>query len=166
MVEIVAIGLWVAIWFSPRWSILNKAGLIVFLSMAPSAALVWFVAPELFVTMLYWWTAYMAAFLVLGSAIIVWRIKEDRELAANSSLAAGTWSPIIAKGILSVIRVFAQLAAAGAVLMTVYLLIVGAPQPWWGLIITPLIVLGPLLPLLLLWLITKVADILMGSTSA
>jgi hypothetical protein len=153
MVELAVLAGWIGLWFWPRWSLLNKMGLLLLFLMLPSAAITYVLASDWFRTIIILWSIYLVTFLALGSMCIVWRTRQDSGLAKQSRNPVGSWAPAVAKSLLGILPFFAGLAAVGFVLM----LLLGVDLRsalFVGLLTTG----GPLILLGYVWLATLVVD--------
>ncbi len=162
MVELVLLGGLVLLWMYPQWAVLNKIGVMILLLMAPSAAVVFFLAPDLFRTTLVWWTVYLGGFLGIGSLIVMRRISRDRRLSEKAGASVAPWSPVIADALKKIVRILAPVAIVVGLVASVMAVVQGGN---WGLLLVAAVPLTGLLPFLYLWLITKVADLLFPPVS-
>jgi peptidoglycan/LPS O-acetylase OafA/YrhL len=157
MVEIAVVVGWAMLWLHPKWAVLNKVGVVLIFLMAPSALAVWFLAPDAFRTTLYWWTGYLAAFLFIGSCIVVWRTRREPDLAKESKSPTQSWSPTIGQAFVRVARLVAPIGAATCAVMVIIALVQGGSVAS-AAVIGLAILAVPILPVAYLWLVMKVAD--------
>lgn len=141
----------------PRWSVLNKAGVMVFLMTLPAGAIAAFFGPEMLRANVLLWAVYLALFLAIGALIFLMRIHTNAELARNSRAAAGKWAPFLRK---SVLPPALWLGGLGALTAIVMLIGVGMPV----LRAAPLALVGSFAPALCFmcaWAFGEVADLLL-----
>lgn len=163
MFEIGMLAGWLMLWGQPRWSALNKGGIVLVLALAPMVLLVWFLTPDFRRMALIWSVAYVLIFLGIGALTILWRIRSESALARHAGDATGAWAPTVWKVLPVVAKWSAGLALFSAVLVASVALVSGHFNLRMA-IVSALLGILPIVPALYAACIVSAADLLTAPT--
>jgi len=108
------------LWFSPRSQTFNLFGLLIAIWLLVGSAIAGALLPETILESMKWWTIYMATYLAIGAAILLWRkdrapaSTDDHLMLPRRRLAPAIWNSFstTARYILPIWAIFAVVMAA------------------------------------------------------